>query len=235
MHSKWYHKPKWIIVLLIIFYPVGLYLMWKYAPWTKKTKWRVTWVYAVLVVLGSIRSFLPLLSLASLLLLPFAIAKPSILNTVVKHNWSRRDAGFVMGGLTLGLFVLTGLTNQSVNGKSDIKQDQNISTPIVTVSSTSTPIPTIPPTQIVEPTTIPTVKVKPTIQPTKIQSAPQTNSFMQQSPQSQAPASSGFSCSGKTKCGQMNSCAEAKYYLNTCGVSRLDGDDDGVPCESICQ
>ncbi len=44
----------------------------------------------------------------------------------------------------------------------------------------------------------------------------------------------GFTCAGKTLCGQMTSCAEAQFYLNTCGVSRLDGDKDGVPCESLC-
>lgn len=43
-----------------------------------------------------------------------------------------------------------------------------------------------------------------------------------------------FTCAGKTLCGQMTSCAEAYFYLNTCGVSRLDGDKDGVPCETIC-
>jgi hypothetical protein len=41
-------------------------------------------------------------------------------------------------------------------------------------------------------------------------------------------------CSGKRTCGEMNSCAEANFYLEECGVSRLDGDGDGVPCESIC-
>lgn len=41
-------------------------------------------------------------------------------------------------------------------------------------------------------------------------------------------------CSGKRTCGEMNSCAEANFYLDECGVSRLDGDSDGVPCESIC-
>ncbi|OGH50117.1 MAG: hypothetical protein A3H17_01970 [Candidatus Levybacteria bacterium RIFCSPLOWO2_12_FULL_37_14] len=44
----------------------------------------------------------------------------------------------------------------------------------------------------------------------------------------------GFICAGKTTCGQMVSCAEAQFYLNSCGVSRLDGDKDGVPCESLC-
>ena len=33
---------------------------------------------------------------------------------------------------------------------------------------------------------------------------------------------------------EMDSCSEAYYYLNTCGVGSLDRDKDGVPCESIC-
>jgi len=45
----------------------------------------------------------------------------------------------------------------------------------------------------------------------------------------------GFTCVGKTKCGQMTSCAEAYFYLNQCGLTRLDGDKDGSPCESICR
>lgn len=44
----------------------------------------------------------------------------------------------------------------------------------------------------------------------------------------------GFTCVGKTTCRQMTSCAEAQFYFNSCGVSRLDGDKDGVPCESLC-
>ncbi len=44
-----------------------------------------------------------------------------------------------------------------------------------------------------------------------------------------------YSCSTSKTCTQMSSCQEAYYYFNTCGVSRLDGDKDGVPCEVICQ
>jgi hypothetical protein len=43
-----------------------------------------------------------------------------------------------------------------------------------------------------------------------------------------------FSCDGRHLCRQMRSCAEARFFLEVCGVSRLDGDGDGVPCESIC-
>ena len=44
-----------------------------------------------------------------------------------------------------------------------------------------------------------------------------------------------FQCGSKTTCRQMQNCAEARYYLMNCGLTRLDGDKDGVPCESICR
>ena len=50
----------------------------------------------------------------------------------------------------------------------------------------------------------------------------------------ETPDTSSPSCGSKWKCGQMNSCSEAYHYLNNCGLGRLDGDGDGVPCESIC-
>jgi len=50
-----------------------------------------------------------------------------------------------------------------------------------------------------------------------------------------ASVATGFTCEGKRICGQMGSCAEARFYLNQCGLSRLDGDKDGVPCEKLCR
>ena len=44
-----------------------------------------------------------------------------------------------------------------------------------------------------------------------------------------------ISCGTKTTCKQMSSCQEARFYLNECGLSRLDRDRDGIPCESICR
>ena len=49
-----------------------------------------------------------------------------------------------------------------------------------------------------------------------------------------ASAGAADRCGVKWKCGQMASCTEAVVQLRTCGLTRLDGDGDGVPCEKIC-
>ncbi|WP_443091351.1 excalibur calcium-binding domain-containing protein [Basfia succiniciproducens] len=44
-----------------------------------------------------------------------------------------------------------------------------------------------------------------------------------------------FSCDDSIPyCKHMQSCEQAKFYLNQCGITRLDRDGDGVPCENIC-
>lgn len=42
-------------------------------------------------------------------------------------------------------------------------------------------------------------------------------------------------CGTKQYCTQMSSCDEAMYYFQNCGLNRLDGDADGVPCEAMCR
>ncbi len=38
-------------------------------------------------------------------------------------------------------------------------------------------------------------------------------------------------CDGREHCSQMQSCAEAKYFIQHCPNTKMDGDNDGVPCE----
>jgi hypothetical protein len=49
--KRWYQRSGWIIFFLIIFFPVGLYLMWKHAVWTNRTKWIITGVVAVFALI----------------------------------------------------------------------------------------------------------------------------------------------------------------------------------------
>lgn len=41
-----------------------------------------------------------------------------------------------------------------------------------------------------------------------------------------------YSCEGKVYCSEMTSCDEAKYYQRNCPGTKMDGDGDGIPCES---
>lgn len=55
--KRWYAKKPIIITLLIVFFPVGLFLMWKFADWTKKTKWVITGVIALIITLAYIGAY----------------------------------------------------------------------------------------------------------------------------------------------------------------------------------
>ena len=48
--KKWYQSTPAIIALIIFFFPVGLFLMWKYAGWNKIVKIVVTGIYALVVI-----------------------------------------------------------------------------------------------------------------------------------------------------------------------------------------
>ncbi|PLY05226.1 MAG: DNA-binding protein [Arcobacter sp.] len=40
-----------------------------------------------------------------------------------------------------------------------------------------------------------------------------------------------FKCDGRQYCSQMRSCEEAKFFINNCPNTKMDGNNDGVPCE----
>ncbi len=43
---------------------------------------------------------------------------------------------------------------------------------------------------------------------------------------------SRFRCDGRQHCSQMTSCEEATFFLRNCPDTKMDGDGDGIPCES---
>lgn len=45
------------------------------------------------------------------------------------------------------------------------------------------------------------------------------------------PATTQYRCDGRTRCSQMTSCDEAKFFLRNCPGTQMDGDSDGIPCE----
>jgi len=40
-----------------------------------------------------------------------------------------------------------------------------------------------------------------------------------------------YECDGRQYCSQMTSCEEATFFLENCPDTKMDGDNDGVPCE----
>ena len=40
-----------------------------------------------------------------------------------------------------------------------------------------------------------------------------------------------FRCDGRQHCSQMTSYEEAKFFLDNCPNTKMDGDKDGIPCE----
>ena len=40
-----------------------------------------------------------------------------------------------------------------------------------------------------------------------------------------------YKCDGRVHCSQMTSCEEATFFLRNCPGVKMDGNNDGVPCE----
>lgn len=59
--------------------------------------------------------------------------------------------------------------------------------------------------------------------------------FSKNSSSSSIRSAEKYSCNCSKTCTEISSCEEAYYQLDACGCSVRDGDDDGVPCENLCQ
>lgn len=97
--DKWYKKPKAVIWLLILFWPVGMYLMWRYMTWPKYVKALV----CVIIAVGSITS----------VIIMNAILPPAI-NVTGDDNGhiSTTDSSYKLSG-----YIGGGNVTFSVNGK----------------------------------------------------------------------------------------------------------------------
>jgi len=40
-----------------------------------------------------------------------------------------------------------------------------------------------------------------------------------------------YKCDGRTHCSHMTSCEEATFFLRNCPNTKMDGNNDGIPCE----
>ncbi|WEJ61868.1 excalibur calcium-binding domain-containing protein [Thiomicrorhabdus lithotrophica] len=49
---------------------------------------------------------------------------------------------------------------------------------------------------------------------------------------SENPYKMAYECDGREYCSQMTSYEEAKFFTENCPNTKMDGDNDGKPCES---
>ena len=52
--KKWYEKTNGIIVLLFLFFPIGLWLMWKKSDWNSSTKILVTSFFVLIILIPEV-------------------------------------------------------------------------------------------------------------------------------------------------------------------------------------
>ena len=45
------------------------------------------------------------------------------------------------------------------------------------------------------------------------------------------PTGKSYTCDGRTYCSQMTSCEEATWFLRNCPGTKMEGNNDGIPCE----
>lgn len=50
--QKWYGKSITVILFLIFFFPIGLFLMWKYSTWDISAKVTITVIWGVILIIG---------------------------------------------------------------------------------------------------------------------------------------------------------------------------------------
>ncbi len=55
--------------------------------------------------------------------------------------------------------------------------------------------------------------------------------YISKSPTSIATKPPKYKCDGRQHCSQMGSYEEAKFFLQNCPGTKMDGDHDGIPCE----
>jgi hypothetical protein len=58
-----------------------------------------------------------------------------------------------------------------------------------------------------------------------------SSASIEQGSRVETPAQTAYRCDGRTYCSQMTSCAEATYFLKNCPGAKMDGNNDGIPCE----
>jgi cold shock CspA family protein len=67
---------------------------------------------------------------------------------------------------------------------------------------------------------------------TQVNIAPSSSTAPIVAPKTLSLPKKQFTCDGRQHCNQMTSRAEAEYFIRFCPNTKMDGDNDGIPCEN---
>ncbi|PKG85744.1 cold-shock protein [Colwellia sp. 75C3] len=67
---------------------------------------------------------------------------------------------------------------------------------------------------------------------TQISNAPTGTNVAKPTPKTSSSSKVQFQCDGRQYCSQMTSRAEAVFFIRHCPNTKMDGDNDGIPCEN---
>lgn len=210
----------------------------------------LAWMFGIAFAIGSISElfngnilFAITLLIGSLLLLP-PIKKLIIKRIPKLSRWMITMLGSVIILSSFGIFAPNAEPKNTVVAKDDKQVVEQIDSDVETAwgkpivpAENNTPVPVIQQPQALLSQQDDKIKdvssIKPKINEVEVIDVP-AEPKPESEPVRLAEVPSNDDCSGLPRtCGAMANCAQAKKAL-ACGNGRLDRDNDGIPCESIC-
>jgi len=83
----WHKSNTGIILLLILFFPVGLYLMWRYAAWPVIAKLMITLFFFVCVMISQVTRFTPTPERTTIAVQPTHVESPPTQEPTIAPTW----------------------------------------------------------------------------------------------------------------------------------------------------
>ncbi len=118
MSHKWYQKSLGIIALLILFFPVGLFLMWNYAKWNKRIKWGITNIFALLFTISTVSGAISNNKIAS------KTEPQSQIKKVAVENKQSLDKSIIQATIQKKLEIINDSTQAEPTNQPTIKIEQ---------------------------------------------------------------------------------------------------------------
>lgn len=111
-----------IILWLVLFFPIGLYFMFKYSQWSKPIKFGVSGLFALMAIIGGLEGWVSLFFLTSFAIIIMGIVMTLI--SFIKSKNRKKNIGVLLLGITLFSFSYQYITIQEAEQVRIEQQEQ---------------------------------------------------------------------------------------------------------------